>query len=238
MLELRFLVYLLEGVAAVCCFYYLGKNSGDRAIRILAYFLLLTYLVESLGDIPGIIYRYENLYFLKETFLANNFWLYNPYLIINFLVLIHYFKMQFHNKKLIKVINVSMILYLITCILNLIFSDDFFTTNSPFTFVLGSLFLLIVIFVYYFEVLMSSRLLNITKEISFYISIGAVIFYLCTTPIVIYFNYFNSLSSAFGKLSSIILVTTNIFMYGTFSIAFLLLANKKTSSHKNPKNAL
>lgn len=237
MLELRFLVYLLEGIAAVCCFYYLGKNPEDKATRILGYLLLITYLVESLGDIPTIIYRYKNLHFLKETFLSNNFWLYNPYLIINFLILIHYFKMQLHNLKLIKIINISLILYLISCTLNLIFSNDYFTTNSPFTFVFGSLFLLIVIFLYYFEVLMSSRILNITKEISFYISIGAVIFYLCTTPIVIYFTHFNSFSSAFGKLSSIILIATNIFMYGTFSIAFLCLANKKKPSPKRLKNA-
>lgn len=237
MLELRFLVYLLEGVAATCCFYYLGKNPNDKPTKILGYFLLITYLVESLGDIPNIIYRYESLHFLMETFLSNNFWLYNPYLIINFLVLIHYFKLQLRNAKLIKMIDVLMIIYLIGCITNLIFSNDFFTTNSPFTFVLGSLFLLNVIFLYYFKVLKSSKLLIITKEISFYISIGTVIFYLCTTPIVIYFNYFDSFTSAFGKLSSFILVATNIFMYSTFSIAFVWLANKKKPPSKNLKNA-
>ncbi|GGW86589.1 hypothetical protein [Salegentibacter mishustinae] len=237
MQDLRFLVILLEGLAAICGLYYYKKNPTNKKVGFFSGFLLFTYFVESIGMIPAMIYWNESLHFLKDSFWYSNFWLFNPYLIINFVVYILYFKWNISSKKTRKFIDKALLLYVIVCITNLIFSDVFFQNNSVVTYLSGSLFLLGVIFYYYFEILLSDKILNIKNEISFYISFISLLYFLTTTPIFIYFKYFTTKSPEFVELSSWVLIGMNIFMYSSYSIAFLWLANKRKPTSKNIKNA-
>ncbi|OEY74043.1 hypothetical protein [Salegentibacter salarius] len=234
---LIFLIILLEGFAAISGLYYYQKKPTDKAVGFFSYFLLLTFFVEALAAIPKIIYWNEPLHFLKETFLYNNFWIYNPYLIISFVIYILYFTWNISNKKIRRIINHCLILYVIICIANLLFSDVFFQSHSVITYMLGSFLLLGVIFYYYFEILLSSKILSIKREISFYISFAALLFFLTTTPILIYYNYYTTQSPEFVELSRSVLIGLNILMYSSYSFAFLSLANKKKPSTKNLKNA-
>lgn len=234
--DLRYLVYLLEAVAAISGLYYYQKEPTDKAVGFFAYFLLATYLVETIGWIPGIIYTWENLHFLMDSFLYKNFWLHNPFLIITFAVYILYFKWNISNKAIQKLINWGLILYVLICIATLIFTDVFLKSNSVVSYLLGSFFLVGVIFYYYYELLLSPKILNIKREISFFISFIALLYFLCTTPIMIYFKYFTNKSPGFVELSTWVLVGMNIFMYGAYSFAFLWLANKKKPSSKIFKN--
>lgn len=235
MQDLRFLVFLLEGVAAISGLYYFKKNPDDKATGFFAYFLLFTFFVESVGFFPAIIYWNEELHFLKQTLWYRTFWLYNPYLVISFIAYILYFKWNISKDKTRKIINKGLILYFIICVANLIFTDVFFKSNSSLTYVLGSFFLSGMIFYYYFEILSSSKILNIKREISFYISIPALLYFLTTTPIFIYFKYFTGQSPQFVQLSSLIMITMNILMYSSYSFALLWLANKKKTSPENLK---
>ncbi|PKD16667.1 hypothetical protein APR41_07620 [Salegentibacter salinarum] len=237
MQDFRFLVFLLEGIAAICGLYFYQKNPADKAVGFFSYFLLLTFFVESIGLFPAAIYWNEELHFLKQTFLYRTYWLYNPYLIISFVVYILFFKWNISNNKTTQLIDKALLLYVIICIANLIFSDVFFKSNSVVTYLLGSFFLLGVIFYYYFEILLSPKILNIKREISFYISFAALLYFLTTSPIFIYFEYFNDKSPEFVEFSSLIMIAMNIFMYSSYSIAFLWLANKKKPTSKNLKNA-
>lgn len=238
MRDFGFLVLILEGVAAVSGLFYYKRNPTDKAVGFFSYFLLLTFFVETLALIPAVIYFNEQLHFLKNTFLYGNFWLYNPYLIINFCIYILYFKWNVSNDKIRDIINKGLILYVIICIANLIFSDIFFKSHSAVTYMLGSFFLLGVIFYYYFEILLSSKILNIKREISFYISFPALLHFLTTAPIFIYYKYYTTASPEFVELSSSVIIGLNIFMYSSYGLAFLWLANKKKPSPKNLKNAL
>ena len=92
MQDLRFLVFLLEGLAAICGLYFYKKNPTIKTVGFFSYFLLLTFFVETIGWFPAIIYWNTPLHFLKDSFWYRNFWLFNPYLIISFLVYILYFK--------------------------------------------------------------------------------------------------------------------------------------------------
>lgn len=238
MQDLRFLVFLLEGIAAISGLYYYQKNPADKAAGFFAYFLLFTFFVETIGLFPAAIYWNEKLHFLKQTFLYRTFWLYNPYLILSFIAYVLYFKWNISNEKTSKFVNKILILYAVICSVNLIFSDVFFQSNSVVTYVLGTLFLLGVIFYFYFEILLSSKILSIKREISFYISFAALLYFLTTTPIFIYFKYFTGQSPGFVELSSIVMISMNIFMYSSYSIAFLWLANKKIASPNEMEDAL
>ena len=237
MQNLGFLVILLEGFAAISGLYYFQKKPTDKAVGFFSYFLLLTFFVEVLALIPTIIYWNESLHFLKDTFLYNNFWLYNPYLIVSFIVYILYIKWNISNIKIRQLIDKALFSYGVICIFNLIFSDVFFKSYSLVTNILGNLLLVGVIFYYYFEILLSSKILNIKREISFYISFPALLFFLTTTPILIYYKYYTTQSPEFIKLSRSVLIGLSIFMYSAYSIAFLSLANKRKPTSKNIKNA-
>ncbi|GHA29608.1 hypothetical protein GCM10007103_08550 [Salinimicrobium marinum] len=230
MQSFRFLVYLLEAVAAVAGFYYLLKKPENKPVRNFVYFLLFTFFIETIGHIPLIIYRNESLYFLKNTFLGNNYWLFNPYLILNFLVYVSFFKWNLSRKHFVKILNISLSVYLLVTVLNLLFTDVFFVTNSALTYLGGTLLLLVAIFMYYYELLTSSRILEIKREVSFYISVGALFFYLIVSPVFIYFRYFNTQSPGFVQLSTYIMIAANIFMYTCFTFGFILCSRKKNLS--------
>lgn len=227
--ELRFLVYLLEGVAAISGFYYL-RTAIDRPTRYFVYFLLITFFVETIGLFPAIIYYNEELHFLKETFLAQNYWLYNPFLIISCLVYINYFKWNTNNIVRIKILNIFSIFYLISAGINLLFSNVFFVSFSSYSSIVGTILILISIGFYFYELLLSDKILSIKRNIAFYISVGALVFYLVSTPFFIYFKYFDfAISPEFVKLHSHIFMSANIFMYSCFTIGFLICSQKKNS---------
>lgn len=238
MQDFRFLAFLLEGIAAISGLYYYKKKPTDKTVGFFSYFLLLTFFVESIGLFPAAIYWNEELHFLKKTFLYRTYWLYNPYLIISFVVHILFFKWNISSNRTKHLIDKVLLLYVAICIANLIFSDVFFKSNSIVTYLLGSFFLLGVIFYYYFEILLSYKILNIKWEISFYISCAALLYFLTTSPIFIYFKYFNNKSPEFVELSSFIMIVMNILMYSSYSIAFLWLAKKKILTAKNLNNVL
>ncbi len=233
MQNLRFLVLLIEGVAAISALYYYKKNPSNRKVGFFSYFLLLTFFIEALSLFPTIIYWNKSLHFLKTTFLYGNFWLYNPYSILNFIVYVLYFKWNLVNKKARRFINKILIFYALVCILNLIFSDVFFQSHSSLTYIGGSFFVLGVIFYYYFEILLSSKILIIKRQISFYISIITLLYFLTTTPIFIYYRYYTSKSPEFVELSSLILIIANILLYSFYSGVFLSFSNLKIPSTKN-----
>ena len=227
---LAFLVLLLEGTAAVSALYYFRKNPTVKAVGFFGYFLLLTYTVEAMSLFPTIIYWNEPLHFLKDTLWYTNFWLYNPYAIILFSTYVLFFKWNISNRKVGDIIEKILMVYVLLCIVNLIFSGVFFQTHSAFTQILGSFLLVAVIFYYYFEILLTSKILVIKKEISFYISIIALLYFLTTTPIFIYYKYYTNKSPEFIQLSRLVLSGMNIFMYSSYSFVFLRLAKKKITS--------
>lgn len=238
MQDLRYLAYLLEAVAAVSGLYYYRKNIADKAAGFFAYFLLLTFLIETIGWIPTIIFRWEDLHFLKDSFWYRNYWLHNPFLIFTFLVYGYYLKTQLIKQKAKQIVKMALMSYFIICSVYLIFSGVFFESFSAVSYVGGSLMLLAIIFYYYLEILQSQKIFYFQKDPGFYISVVAFIYYLSCTPVFIYSKYYNILSPGFIKLNTWVIVGMNIFMYGSYSIAFLLLANKKKSSPNNFKNAI
>lgn len=224
---LHYLAYLLEGVAAVCGFYYFRKQPADKAAGLFAWFLLFTYLVESIGHIPYMIYRNEALYYLKDSFWGQNYWLFNPYLILSFVFYSNYFRMKLKEIRIKKTLKILIVIYFFTAVINLIFSDVYLVTFSSYTYIVGTLLIFLSISFYYYEMIKSERILSISKDLSFYVSIGVLIFHLATTPFFIYFRYFRlSVSPEFVNLYGWVSTLVNIFLYLTFSLTFLYCSGR------------
>lgn len=224
------IINILELFSALCGRNYIRKYRGDKATRYFVYFLFFTFFVEVFGWLPKGIYYLDTFSFLENTFLKQNYWLYNIYFIVSYVVYISYFQMKVRSIKFKKILNSISIFFFISSLLNLYMSDVYFNAVASYTFIVGTIFVLISVAFYYFEILQSDLILTFHKSISFYISIGALVFHLAVTPLLIYSKYFKmSKSPEFVELHRIILYSVNIFLYTCYIIGFIVCSRKNKS---------
>jgi len=212
---------------------YLKKNKTDEAIRLFVYFLWFTVLVEIIGSYTAIRYLTNNEWFSHTlgTNFERNLWLYNAYSIFSFVVYIQFFRLQLRSKTNRTVTAVLIVLFVIGSILNLIYSGIYLNGFSAFTNVSGSLILLFVISIYYYQLLTSDAILEIKRSITFYIALGAIILHIALTPILIYSIYYNRDDGyeEFLTMFRIVLFTTNVLVYLIYTAGFIICRNKKSS---------
>jgi len=223
-------INLLELLAAIAGSYYLKKNPNtQKANKYLVYFLWYTFIHEVIGSYAPIAYfsEYKYFSFVKGTFFYDNAWLYNIYTVIYFSFFINYFTSFIKNEKINKVFKLLTVIYIVISLIILITSDLSFNSNSPFLPVVGTILLLVAIIYYYFSLLKSDELLDLKKQLPVYISIGVLVFNLCITPVDIFSLYFKRVNELYVAIRTNLLLITNIFMYTTFIIGFLVCAKKE-----------
>lgn len=227
------IVYLLEIGAALAGTYYLRKASPPVAYSwLFVVYLWLVVLVETLGFYPAFNYFNDFAYmpFLKDSVFERNSWLYNSFKIVGFIILYIFFITHLQNKNSQRIFTWVTVFFLLSAVLNLILTDVFFERSSAYSFVTGTFILLTLIFVYYFELLKSDKILYFYKSLVFYISVGLLLWHVTITPLFIYNKYFTSASPEFVKLHSTILNICNYFLYSLYIIAFIICASNKKST--------
>ncbi len=228
-LENILLVYLLEFLAALSGTFYLWNSAGaSKMMRIFVYYLWSIVFVETLGMYPLYAYfnNYETLGFVKDTPFERNFWLYNSFKIVSFLVFFEFFTRKLSNAGLRKIYRVFIMVFAGTAVLNLLLSGVFFKAYSAFTCITGTFLLVVIISSYYYEMLGSNKILNFHKNIGFYISVGAFLWHLIVTPLFIYSHYFTMESPEFVAFHALVLKVANVFMYTCFTFGFLICSRK------------
>ncbi|AXT53621.1 hypothetical protein D1818_23375 [Aquimarina sp. BL5] len=227
---LEFSFTAAEFLAALVGIIYIYKYRVDNATRYFVYFLCFSFFVELLGELPTLIKNNESLDFLNNTLLAKNAWFYNIYTIISILFYVCYFKYYLKSRYLKNILNILLLVFLLSSIVNLIITDVFFVRQSSYVMVFGTFLILISVFFYFFEMLKSEKILEFNKDFVFYVGVGASIFHLCITPLFIYFRYFHDdISPEFVQIHKTILYTSIIFMYTCFTIGFLVCFKKNKS---------
>ncbi|EDP95780.1 hypothetical protein KAOT1_05232 [Kordia algicida OT-1] len=103
---------------------------------------------------------------------------------------------HFIQRKLFKkYIKIFIIVYWITCIINS-FYENFLEVAQVVPYIIVSSFLIISILMYFIEVLQSERILNINRELLFWISIGLLLFHIGYIPYKIVQKFYDSIASA------------------------------------------
>ncbi len=220
---------LFELIAALSGSYYVKKYREDTASRYFVYFLWFTFLIEFFGTLPGLIYYADMFPSLKGTFLEKNHWLQNIYLIINFSFYVLYLSYHYKTYKFKFFMRTLVSLFVTGAILNLIFSNVYFNAIASFTYIIGTVLILIGGFLYLYEMLQSDKILTFYKTISFYITIGAMGFHLIATPIFIYSRFYSQESPDFINIRMIILNTAIFFLYTCYTIGFIVCLKKNKS---------
>jgi len=225
--------HLLEFLAATFGTYYLYKvRPRNRFTRYLVYFLWFTLAVEIIGIYAQYAYysNYEKLSFLKGTVFERNYWLYNLKSILEYLVFIFFFRSFLHHKFSRKIIVYLSSFFLVSAIIYLIFSGEYFMSQSAYTSIVGNMVLMISIGMYFFELLNSPNIIYFKTLLPVYIAIGELIFQLVLTPLRIYSRYFNmSLSPEFVALWKPTLIIVNVYLYSIFILGFIICSRKKQS---------
>lgn len=223
------LIYLLEvGAAIAGSVYIIRSYRSSFVLKVFVGYLWFMICVETIGFYPAYAYfsDYTSLSFIKDTPFERNFWLYNIHKIVSSMAYLSFFICQLEERKLRRIFWILLGFFTISSVLNLIFSGVFFVRHSTYTTVLGTIFLVILILVYYYELLRSNRILDFYNDYIFYISVGALVWHLSVTPLFIYNNYFSLQSPDFIILHSWILRMANIFLYGNIIMGFWLSYRK------------
>ena len=220
-------------MAALAGGYYLFRARNIPLIhRIFVWFLWLTLLVDTSGfyNVAAYYSDYEYFSFIKDTRFVHTYWLFNPYHLIAYVAFQSFFIAQINSEKLRKILWVILIVFIISAILNLILSGIFFTSYSAFTAIGGTVILVFLIGLFFYQILRSNRILNFYKDLAFYIAIGALIWHVSITPLFIYnkFGIMNT-SPEFVNFYKILLSVMNAFMYGSFTAGFIIVSQKRRS---------
>ena len=228
-------VIALEVLAAIAGSYYLKtaempfKNS-----KYLVYFLWFTVFVELIGSYAPIAYfsNYKYFSFIKGTPFEFNYWWFNIFIMLNFAFFTYYFVSFLRNKTVKSIGHFFIALYLIVSISIYAFSNNIFKVTSNFVIIMGTLFLLLSVLFFYFELLRSDLLLQLKRFLPFYISVGVLVFNLTVTPVDILADYFSGgeENELFIKLHVNLLLYANIFLYSSFILGFLICSKTKKFS--------
>lgn len=206
-------------------FYY--KRYRSKPTLHLVWFLGITVFTE-LFNWYALFIDEDFLSFLKGTPFQSNYWLSNIYTIVSFLFYINYFKWYLSNRKSVALLNFLSIVFFVISILEIAFSKGFFTGFMNITNIVGTLLVFLSIAFYYLELLKSDQILQVHKSLPFYVSVGALIFHLCTTPFFIYSSYYsNSIDPDFVNLYWQVIFGTNYLLYSIYIAGFLICSRKK-----------
>lgn len=220
------LINFFEFLAFAIGLFYYSKNKSKPTFYFV-WFLGFTLFTELFSWYAYFI-NSGFLSFLKDTVFHSNYWLSNIYGVISYLFYINYFKWYLVEKKSIRIINVFSVIFLVVSLSEILISGGFFHRFMPIANMLGTLLVFISIAFYYLELLKSDKILVIQRSLPFYVSVGALLFHLCTTPLFIYGVYYsNSIDPSFVNLYRHIIFGINILLYSIYIAGFLICFQTK-----------
>ncbi|MBL7727606.1 MAG: hypothetical protein JNM68_07975, partial [Dinghuibacter sp.] len=153
-------------------------------------------------------------------FSKNNYWVYNPFIIIEYLFYIYFFHRATGGK--IFSLNISLGIgagYLVLSLLNLFLLQGMFKYPTH-TLAIASLVMVLLTSGYFIALLRSNKLVRLSTEPLFWISVGAFLYHLCCIPLFIFFNYLLRTNIELCLIFFKITTVFNWIMYSSYTIAF------------------
>tara|TARA_R110002072_G_scaffold193809_7_gene351012 strand:- start:11809 stop:12519 length:711 start_codon:yes stop_codon:yes gene_type:complete len=225
-------VSILEIIAAAVGTYLFFKNKIKRPHTWVVYYLWLMILVESYGFMVGFSKQtnYKYFAFLEGTFFQNIFWAYNIFIVIYTTLFISYFLNFIKNLRERIIIQVLTLGYIVLALILFIDLETLQLPVIPIMLITGSLLLFITILLFLLNLIKSDQVIDLKTYFPFYVAMGYLFFLLTTTPIDIYFKYYDiELNESYVNLRASINLYINLFLYSTITLGFILCFWKKKS---------
>lgn len=168
-------------------------------------FLLLTVVVEIIGS------RLHD----RQT----NIWLYNFFIIFEFVFYLYVLKNFVYSLKAKKIILYSIVAYPIIALVNIFFGQNY--EFNSITFALGCLLVVSACIYYFFELFRRPQSVNLLREHAFWITSGLLFFHSCTFAHFSLLNFlFKGSPAILQNLNHVLKIILFLF-YLLFTIAFL-----------------
>jgi hypothetical protein len=185
------------------------KRLKPTWLRLFTWFLLFSMLI----SITGYFYSF----YLKK----GNHFIFNIYLLIQFLFYFGIFYKTFQTKKLKTYTLLISTCFLVYLLISFIFLNGFRAFNSL-GFTIGSVLTILFCLLYFGVLFNADGFINYFKIPMFWIATGILFFFVGNFIYLSFLNYIleNNLDSG-GNIYEFIIITLNILLYSFFSIGFL-----------------
>ncbi len=194
-----------EVLAAIIATIFFYKYKNTKFLKYLIFFIWYVALNETVG-----------LYIRIDK--GVNAIIYNIYNAVNFTFFLLLYRHYFKNKKNKKLALYFCIIYLSSFTINGFF-ENYMTEYQRFPYILGALFLVISILLYFFEILNSEQVLQAKKNLLIWISFGLLIYFVGNLPFRILRNYYEELTDA--TVLFLVNITLTVIMNTCFIIGFI-----------------
>lgn len=156
--------------------------------------------------------------------------IYNVYIIINFSYLIFLLRSFLQEEGIKKVLSWTIIVFVVIALINLFFVQKWHSFNT-YTFVLGSIAMVICSIYYFYHRMKFPDYKNLLRDPTFWIATGLLFFYTCSLPIIGLINFVSNIPRYVSNSFYLINLSLNIILYSLFSISLLCsLIFRKSSS--------
>lgn len=204
-----FILGLIPAVISLLISIIFYKSLKPSWLRLFTWFLLFSFLI----SIAGYFYSF----YLKK----GNHFIFNIYLLVQFIFYFGIFYKTFQAKKLKAFTLVASISFLIYLLISFIFLNGFHRFNSL-GFTIGSVLTILFCLLYFGTLFKADGLINYFKIPMFWIATGILFFFVGNFLYLSFLNYIleNNLDSE-GNIYDFIIITLNLLLYCFFSIGFL-----------------
>ena len=180
------------------------KNLKNNYLKSFVFFLIYVLISELIAN--------SFLYFKLNTIFINN-----VYVILSTIFYLIFFKGFVISKAFKKIANILMLIFVLAVVVNSLVDEHIIRRLQSHTFILGFLFVAILIILFFKEILNSDKILKLNKLPIFWISIGVFIFNITIIPVLVV-GRFIGWSGAYDY----IVLGVNVIMYSCFTFAFML----------------
>lgn len=209
---MKYLIYILpfsidalELIAIIIGFVHYHKYK-HTPLKYFLWFLCFGFTIEMLGILISVVFKQQNHI------------VYNIYALVQFVFFLWLFYKYFKTMKYKKLTKVFGVLLILAFVVNSLFIQDIFQDFQSYFLLFGSVLLIIIVTLFFIEILNSDAVLNLKHLLIFWIAVGILLFQLGFVPVFLatkYINYSNGLTYGY------ILLILNFITSLCYSLGFI-----------------
>ena len=201
------LQYYVELISLLISLFLFTKSNKKKYLKLFPYYLLLTLIIELLGEVLN-----------KRK--VHNLWLYNFFTTLEFVFYVWVIREIIRDIKVKKIFSIILIAYPSCALVNIVFIQRINHFHS-YTYALGCLLIVASCIYYFYELFLMPHSVKLLQQPAFWICSGLLFFYTFTFPIYGLTNFVLSLPKVIIRNLENVIMILNVFLYSMFSIAFL-----------------
>ena len=202
-------------ISIIIGFFFTIRRNTNRFLKILPYFLLISFVVE--------VYGYS-IHTRRQTAILYNF--FTAFEFLFYIWLISYMVKSVKASRILKIIS---IVYFGIALINILFIQGI-TNFHSITYAIGCVVLIACCLYYIIELFQTKESVNIARQPAFWICSGLLFFYACSFPIYGLGKFMMSFPNVIIHNIYEIIITMNVLLYLMFTIAYLCRIKIRKSS--------